>query len=138
MAENTGEGGAPAVIQDGPARLLRRTTQDRVIAGICGGLARYFRIDPVLVRVSAVVFGVMGAGIPAYLIAWLVIPSDEGRPVSSGPGTDNRTGAYVAGTVLIALGIAWALRLAVPGLDKVLWPVVLVGVGVMLLAGTRR
>jgi phage shock protein PspC (stress-responsive transcriptional regulator)/FtsH-binding integral membrane protein len=55
--------------------VIRRSTTDRVAAGVCGGLGQYFRVDPVLFRVLFAVsafFG--GAGIVAYLLAWAVIP----------------------------------------------------------------
>lgn len=57
-------------------RLFRSRT-DRVIAGICGGIANYFKIDPVIVRLGWVFFVLAGgAGILAYFIAWLIIPSE--------------------------------------------------------------
>lgn len=59
---------------------LRRSLEERMIAGVCGGLARYFRIDPTLVRLGWVLFTLLGgAGVLAYLIAWLIIPDESGR-----------------------------------------------------------
>ena len=59
-------------------RILQRSRVDRQIAGVCGGIARYFDIDPVFVRVGWVVFSIVpGAiflGVLAYLVAWLIIP----------------------------------------------------------------
>ena len=42
---------APTDVQDAPRRLLR-SREDRVIGGVCGGLGRYFNIDPVLFRIG--------------------------------------------------------------------------------------
>ncbi|MCX6397280.1 MAG: PspC domain-containing protein [Propionibacteriales bacterium] len=58
-----------------PKRLLR-TNDDKMIAGVCGGLARYFGIDPTLVRVAAVVALVVGfpAALIAYVVAWAITP----------------------------------------------------------------
>jgi phage shock protein C len=53
---------------------LYRSRTNRVIAGVCGGLGEYFDIDPVIVRLIALVVSFSGIGIVAYLIAWLVIP----------------------------------------------------------------
>lgn len=54
---------------------LYRSRRDRKIAGVCGGLAAYLGIDPVIPRLIWVVFVLAaGAGLLAYLIAWLVIP----------------------------------------------------------------
>jgi len=56
-------------------RRLYRSREDRVIAGVCGGLAAYFGIDPTIVRVIAVVsILASGVGIVAYLILWVVVP----------------------------------------------------------------
>lgn len=54
---------------------LMRSRNDRIIGGVCGGLAEYFHMDPVLVRVILVVITLMGgAGILLYLILWAVVP----------------------------------------------------------------
>ena len=54
---------------------LYRSRTDRMIWGVCGGLAKYFGIDPVLVRVIFVVLGLMsGFGIIAYIILAIVVP----------------------------------------------------------------
>ncbi len=54
---------------------LYRSVTDKMLGGVCGGLAEYFSIDPVIVRlifVLAVIFG--GSGILAYIILWIIIP----------------------------------------------------------------
>jgi phage shock protein PspC (stress-responsive transcriptional regulator) len=54
---------------------LYRSRSDRVIFGVCGGLAKYFAIDPVLVRVIAVLTILLGGwGILAYIILAIVVP----------------------------------------------------------------
>ena len=54
-----------------------RSKRDRILGGVCGGLGKYFSIDPVLVRVLwAVSFFVGGVGFLAYVIAWIIIPED--------------------------------------------------------------
>ena len=46
-----------------------------MIAGVCGGLAEYFNIDPVIVRIIAVVALIAGmGGLLAYIIMWIVVP----------------------------------------------------------------
>lgn len=58
-----------------PIKRLYRSRADRKIAGICGGLAVYFGIDPVIPRIAWVALALgAGVGILAYLICWLVIP----------------------------------------------------------------
>jgi phage shock protein PspC (stress-responsive transcriptional regulator) len=63
---------------DRPARQeLRRSTDDRMLAGVAGGLARYLDVDATLVRIAFVVLTVIGgAGVPLYLASWLLIPED--------------------------------------------------------------
>lgn len=60
-----------------PAKRLYRSRSDRKIAGVCGGVAHYFGIDPVIPRIVwvALIFGA-GAGLFAYVICWIVIPQE--------------------------------------------------------------
>ncbi|HEY0903450.1 MAG TPA: PspC domain-containing protein [Marmoricola sp.] len=59
-----------------PPRRLARTRDDKMIGGVCGGLARYFGVDPTLVRVLAVLALVFGfpAALVGYLLAWAIMP----------------------------------------------------------------
>lgn len=58
-------------------RLIRRL-QDRIIGGVCGGLARYLNIEVVLVRLFFVVFTLVGGiGPLVYIILWIIVPSEE-------------------------------------------------------------
>lgn len=53
-------------------------SERRVVAGVCGGIAEYFSLPPLLVRVIAVAIIVLGAGIPAvvYLVLYLIMPAE--------------------------------------------------------------
>ncbi|MCR5322641.1 MAG: PspC domain-containing protein [Lachnospiraceae bacterium] len=54
---------------------LHRSITDRKIAGVCGGIAEYFNIDPTIVRVLWAVFSCMGGGgLLAYIVACLIMP----------------------------------------------------------------
>ena len=56
---------------------LYRKTNGKMIAGVCAGLADYLNIDVTLVRlVTAVLMLCAGCGLLAYLIAWIIMPSD--------------------------------------------------------------
>jgi phage shock protein PspC (stress-responsive transcriptional regulator) len=67
-------------------RLTRSNTQGK-IAGVCAGMANYFDVDVVLVRLAWVVLAILGAivgGVIAYVAAWVVMPiATEPDPVSS-------------------------------------------------------
>jgi len=65
------------------AKVLMRSRNGRMVAGVCAGAAEYFGIDVTLVRVIVAVVCVItgGAGVLAYLAAWLIIPG-EGEKTS--------------------------------------------------------
>jgi phage shock protein PspC (stress-responsive transcriptional regulator) len=67
--------------EDVAPRKLTRSTTDKHVAGVAGGLGRYFGIDPIIFRVA---FGaatlVSGLGILAYIALALIVPKDDGRP----------------------------------------------------------
>jgi phage shock protein C len=59
------------------AKKLNRSRKNRVIAGICGGLAEYFDIDLIIVRLITLILVLsFGAGLIAYIIAWIVVPEE--------------------------------------------------------------
>ena len=54
---------------------LYRSRENHMLGGVCGGIAEYFNIDPTVVRLAWAIFCCMGgSGIPAYIIAMLIIP----------------------------------------------------------------
>ncbi len=63
-----------------PAKRLYRSRSERMIAGVCGGIAAYFGVDPTLVRILALAtFLIPGSGVIAYLIAWVIVPEEPIR-----------------------------------------------------------
>lgn len=65
------------------AKKLYRSRTDRKISGVCGGLAKYFDIDPVIVRVIAVVsIFVTGVSIIAYIVMALVVPLENSEVIT--------------------------------------------------------
>ena len=65
------------------SKVLMRARDGRMLAGVCAGVADYFGLDVTLVRVIWAVVSVItgGAGVLAYLVAWIIIP-DEGQKSS--------------------------------------------------------
>jgi len=58
-------------------RRVYRSRKNKMLGGVCGGIAEYFEIDPVLVRLLFVLLLFMGlVGIIIYLVAWLLIPEN--------------------------------------------------------------
>lgn len=57
---------------------IYRSRQERMVCGVCGGIAEYFDLDPSLVRLGWIIFSAMGgSGFLAYIIAAVVIPSKQ-------------------------------------------------------------
>jgi phage shock protein PspC (stress-responsive transcriptional regulator) len=115
MTTNTeySQPGSPPPLPPTARPPLRRSRQDRVIAGVAGGFARWLGIDPVIVRVILVVLAIFGgSGLVLYVIGWLFIP-DEGAPESEAQrfiGQSQRPGS-TARTVLIVVGVVVAVIL---------------------------
>lgn len=59
-------------------RQLRRSRSDRMLAGVCAGIADYLRLDPTLIRVGFAVLVLVswGLALVAYLLGWLLIPEE--------------------------------------------------------------
>jgi phage shock protein C len=122
-------------------RRVRRSRQDRVIGGVCGGLGRYLQIDPVLLRIAAVALALSGGlGVLAYIIAWIVIPEETGTEPDRVVGTQDRHGlALVVGAALVGLGGLLLIQQFVPWFGATFfWPVVVVVIGILVLISAKR
>jgi len=94
---------------DRTGKRLFRSSSDRVFAGVCGGLAEYFVVDALLVRLAWVVFSLVGgAGLIGYIIAMIVIPKDSEKPITT--KTRSTDGAKLAGYSLIIIGLMFLLK----------------------------
>jgi phage shock protein C len=57
------------------SRKLYRSTTNRQLAGVCGGLAEYFNLDATLIRVLFIVLAVLGgSGVILYIAMWIIVP----------------------------------------------------------------
>ncbi len=135
---------APEPQQPRPRRLLR-SRDDRVIAGVSGGLGRYFDIDPVIVRIAfavSILFG--GLGVIAYIAAALFVPSDDGTgapaPSSRGQGVGRVIGlGLLAIAGLFGFGALAAAAAFVTGLGYGLIVAgAIVAIGILLAALSFR
>jgi phage shock protein C len=116
-----------------PRPRLTRSRGNRIIGGVAGGLGHYFGIDAVIVRLIFVLLAFTGGGILAYIIAWIIIPeAGEGEEETSGTGP--AASSMVAGLILVAVGGILLVDRVLPVLSwRYVAPVVLIGVGVVLL-----
>ena len=112
-------------------RRLTRSSSDKVIGGVSGGLGRYFDIDPIIFRIGFVVLTLAGgAGLLGYLAAWVLVPPD---PAAGEEPADRSRAATIAGAVVLFVA---ACVLIGPGLFFLAPPLIglaLIGlVGVLL------
>ncbi len=149
-------------------RKLTRSTTDRILAGVCGGIGRYFEIDPVVIRMVFVLSALFGGiGIFIYIVLALIIPSDTevsdrnvvnevkknaeefGQSIKSSANrfreevksTDTYHRRNWFGVALVILGIL--LILSNFGLFQIfnfgrLWPLILVILGFLILFREKK
>ena len=87
-----------------PGNRLTRSTDDKVLGGLAGGLGRYFGIDPVVFRIAFVVLTLAGGScILLYLVGWLMIPDDAGGNAMRRFGGERHQ--KLAAAVLAGLGV---------------------------------
>jgi phage shock protein C len=137
---------------------LYRSHRQKMIAGVCGGLAEYFEVDVTLIRLLwALSFCFGGIGAFAYIVAVIIIPyspeaqsppdgDSQGDP--DGDGDTNPEGSgwrnhddkrKVFGLILVGLGLYFTANMFFPfNLSHRLWPLILVLVGIFLLFESRR
>lgn len=137
-------------------RRLYRSRTDTVIGGVAAGLATYLNTDPALVRVGWVVLALVtnGVGLLAYLVCWVAIPEEpkvaaepavglDGEPmaVAEPAPVERREGraGVVVGVGLMLLGAWFLVRRYLPPIDwGLVWPVVLIGIGALILITSAR
>ncbi|HKY51037.1 MAG TPA: PspC domain-containing protein [Candidatus Limnocylindria bacterium] len=121
-----------------PTPRLYRSAGDKVIAGVCGGLAQYFSIDPAIVRLAFVVFALAGgASVLLYIVLWIAVPIGTGTPALA----LGERGHEVLAAVLIAIGALWLLANfgAFTFINwRFAWPLVLIAAGAALLVRRVR
>lgn len=117
---------------------LYRSVADHMVGGVCGGLAKYMGIDPLIVRIIAVVLAITnGIGLAVYLLLWVFVPAEDTavtdqETVVRQNVAEIRDRAQTLGTeVRGTWGKQW--NWATPGNRLMTAGAVLVGVGLLLL-----
>jgi phage shock protein C len=125
----------------GPGRLYR-SRSNRVLAGVCGGIAERYGSDPTAVRLAALIIALFTGVVPmvvAYIIAAIVIPEMDG---GSAPGDRAAVApgqmAILFGALLVVIGIAGSANVWLELDWERLWPLALIGLGVVMVVGTLR
>jgi phage shock protein PspC (stress-responsive transcriptional regulator) len=119
-----------------PGHRLTRSTDDKVVGGLAGGLGRWFGIDPLVFRIAFVVLTLAGgSGILLYLLGWLMIPDDAGGAALNRFGSGRST--KLVASVLAGGGVLLLLDNITGGGNDIPLGLVLVGIGALFL-WTRR
>jgi phage shock protein C len=139
-------------------RRLYRSSRERVICGVAGGVAEYFDLDPSIVRIAWALLALITGGVflVLYGVMWLVVPVAPGSVGDSAPGEHDPSGTpgasapraeryrsgstgLVFGLILIGLGLYFLAREYLPevNIDR-LWPLGLVALGIFLLIAAMR
>lgn len=115
---------------------LYRSNRDVVFGGVCGGLAEYFGVDAVLIRIIwFVTIFCGGLGIVAYLAAWCIIPEKNDSDTESAEGTEQknvkpRHRTEVFGWILIAIGLLILCQYILPWFSwHYIGPIILICIG---------
>ena len=123
---------------------LQRDMKNKVIGGVCGGIANYFGMDAALLRLLfAFMILFAGTGFWLYIILWIVIPaglvqatSDNADAIMAEPSGEPKgsKGGLVAGLILIGIGAIGLLHRFVPAFNwQMLWPIVFIVLGIVIL-----
>ncbi len=139
---------------------LTRSRTDYMIGGVCGGLGKYFKIDATLVRLIFVLLTVAGgSGVLIYFILWIVMPREDiadtqgnmdsqefsrranlmGQEMQQMVTRPNSRAVQFIGGALVLLGVVYLIQnLNIPWLawfnDRLLWPILIIGIGALLLS----
>lgn len=136
MTERTEPTGAPAPSQassQSGTRRFYRSRSNRVVAGVCGGIAEYYGSDATAVRLLTLVLALFTGIFPMivlYLVAAIVIPDHEGAP--GDPAGDHVSSGELAllfGACLVLVGIAGLATVWLHVQWEALWPLILIALG---------
>lgn len=143
-------------------KVLKRSRTNRVIAGVCAGLAKYFNLDIALMRVLFVVATICGSfGFWMYVILWIVVPEENilgqggyeqsyekktyDEPIDITPKEEEVVekkqvnGVMIASLILIFVGLVALIDNFTPiAWIWKLWPVALIIIGVVILINSLK
>jgi phage shock protein C len=144
---------------------LYRSSTDRILGGVAGGIGEFFDIDPTLIRLVIALSFFSGFGFVAYLLAWIIIPEDPrvhsgktgadeikehaervASDIKSAVNTDETSKnspkttsnfRFWAGLLLVFFAVSLLFQnLFGYSLWQNFWPIILVAIGVVLIAGS--
>ena len=128
-------------------RKLSRNTMNKVIGGVCSGLADFFGLDVALVRIAFVIaFMFASFGFWLYIILWIVLPVDgqqatanSQQPTANSQAPESKVKSVLAGSFVILIGLLFLINNFIP-INWVwkLWPLILVAIGVVMIITSSK
>ena len=123
---------------------LYRSRDNKILGGVCMGIANYFGVDVTLIRLLWIVVGFWGGiGFPAYIVAWIIIPEEPagGEAIDITPGQGSRgADTRTIGLIIVAVGLYLLLRQFIPTFffEMYFWPLLIVAIGLFVMFGGFR
>lgn len=137
------------------SKQLRRSFHNRVVGGVCAGIANYLGIDVTIIRlifVLAVIF--WGSGVGIYIILWIAIPkefvdyqsainqsTDSVDDTTSYPNQEKtkNNGQLTTGAIFIIIGLLLLITVFMPRFNIFdFWPIILIVIGIVILASSFK
>ena len=133
-----------------------RSQEDKIIAGVCGGIAEYLKVDSVWIRLVAVILALAsGVGIVIYIVAWIIMPKNPNHKQSGDTRAEEvvkkistkaekkdegiTRGRLFAGMLLILIGTGLLLRNIFNWFSfNYVWPLIIIAIGLFIMAGRRK
>lgn len=131
------------------SKQLFRSNENKILAGVCAGIAEYFEVDPTIVRIIWLLSIFAGIGIIAYIVCWLVMPEkrnnsysptthDENYP-KEGSAVDKEKSKRILGMALIIIGSIFMLDKFFRWFDlDIIIPLGIIAIGAYILFNIRR
>lgn len=117
---------------------IRRPKRGRWVAGVAGGIAARYQIDPAIVRVALIIAAIFGGfGLTVYLFAWALLPAEDGS-VAVERGFRHGDGGAIVLCVLALLSLSGPGSSGSGGASVVLWVVVALGIAAWMLTRKRN
>ena len=124
------------------SRKLYRSRVDKILGGVCAGIAEYFNIDPTIVRLAFVAFFVINpiAATIIYIAAWIIVPEKplKGIPEEIKVESKKREGLILIGLLLILAGVIGAPRVLAVIRDITNALLIIFGILIVIIALVRK
>lgn len=143
---------------------LYRSNNEKIIAGVCGGIADHFEIDPIWVRLVFVLLTLLnGVGLILYLVLWILVPKNPNEKQTENTAAENiadklqnkfkknmdkkmefrekehNTTGIIAGLILVLIGFGFLFKFIFDWFKfNLVWPIIIIIIGLFLILGRRK